>query len=1050
MLRAPRQRGAPAPRQGPPTAALLALAWGALLAAWYVGGMGEFLRRADPLGRALWGLKIALELVASFYLISNVLKAAAYLRLRAPGRRAGAPPAVSERLPAVGIIYLCCEDLDLEALESLCAVRYAGPLFLIVHDDSRTAEGRQRVERAVRDLEERQGRPLTLLRRPVKAGGKPGAVNFVLQRAGWMFPYFVLCDNDSIALQPDFLPRALAHFGDPKVAAVQFRNRGVVAEGAGALQRHLARAIDAFDVYMRSYARFGLTPFLGHNAILRTRHVLEAGGLSEGVFADDIDLTLRLAQEGLRVVYAPGIEFGERHPSSYTSFLIRSRKWAYGCMQVLSRHVRGVLGSRALAPREKFWFLEFAGFYAVQALLTPYLLLSYVAIPLLSQPSGIPVARTAAFGALVLLAILAPTLALCIADRRLREWPAVGWSCALVYGGSVFAGTRGVLDHLRAVVREWVPTNQPHPGRGLARTAAAQAALGAALFATPLWAAPDLLLAPSSYLFISIFLFSPLVALAYRPSDAAAGRRPLPLPAPASGLRPLPLPPPAPGLSPGGGAPPAGAPPEGAPVPGATRASAAAHEGASAAAAARVSPARQGAARAISTGAARPVPGGARASFSRIRGIALAGAGLAALLLAGPDFPPYPGGSPVPPTGGTGRPAAAPGPGDAGATRAGGGSAGGTGARGTREGGAEARATPEGGTEARGGTRVGGGVEIRGDQIFVGGRPFRVRGIHYSPWLPGTGPMKNYAWPDRAVLEQDLRHLRDLRVNTLLVHDAPDAVFDLAESAGLKLIHAFYVNWHSIHDDALFAARREEVAARVRALRERPSVLLWLLGNEIPEWVVRERGRQVVAGRLRSLYDAVKAADPAHPVSHANWPVTLDLDLSFMDVAAFNLYPLWPREVVVRGYGAYIDEVLKPAAGGRPLLITEFGVNTIESGEERQAQILRVCWKEIERRTAGGVVFEFVDEWWKNYDNPIREGKWWEREHAPDDEKTHDLDPEEHYGVMTADRSPRPAYAVVREMFDEPAPALAGARAYLVLPLIVLLAYTIYVFWRKM
>ncbi len=168
-----------------------------------------------------------------------------------------------------------------------------------------------------------------------------------------------------------------------------------------------------------------------------------------------------------------------------------------------------------------------------------------------------------------------------------------------------------------------------------------------------------------------------------------------------------------------------------------------------------------------------------------------------------------------------------------------------------------------------------------------------------------------------------------------------------------------------------------------------------------------------------------------------------------MDVTAFNVYPLWPRDVVVRGYGNYIEEVLKPLAGGKPLLITEFGVNTIESGEARQAEILRECWKEIETRTAGGVVFEFVDEWWKNYNNPIREGDWWEREYAPEDEKTHDLDPEEYYGIMTADRSPRPAYAAVRAMFNPSDPVLRF-RTLLVVPVLILLGYTVYVFWRKL
>jgi len=74
-------------------------------------------------------------------------------------------------------------------------------------------------------------------------------------------------------------------------------------------------------------------------------------------------------------------------------------------------------------------------------------------------------------------------------------------------------------------------------------------------------------------------------------------------------------------------------------------------------------------------------------------------------------------------------------------------------------------------------------------------------------------------------------------------------------------------------------------------------------------------------------------------------------------------------------------------------------------------------------------VFEFADQWWKNYDNSLRPGQWWYRVPAPDDEQQHDIDPEEPYGIMTAQRTPYDAYAAVAQMFaDDPAVASAAAR----------------------
>ena len=120
------------------------------------------------------------------------------------------------------------------------------------------------------------------------------------------------------------------------------------------------------------------------------------------------------------------------------------------------------------------------------------------------------------------------------------------------------------------------------------------------------------------------------------------------------------------------------------------------------------------------------------------------------------------------------------------------------------------------------------------------------------------------------------------------------------------------------------------------------------------------------------------------------------------------------------GFGPYIERVLRPRAGDKPLLISEFGANSLEAGEEGQARLVRESWDGLLRAgAAGGIVFAFADEWWKNYDNPARPGDWWTRVPAPDDELRHDEDPEETYGLVRADRTPKPALAVVTAMFAD-------------------------------
>ncbi|MBI1950367.1 MAG: hypothetical protein HYS34_03275, partial [Acidobacteria bacterium] len=320
--------------------------------------------------------------------------------------------------------------------------------------------------------------------------------------------------------------------------------------------------------------------------------------------------------------------------------------------------------------------------------------------------------------------------------------------------------------------------------------------------------------------------------------------------------------------------------------------------------------------------------------------------------------------------------------------------------------------------------------------------------IHYSPWLPGTGPTKDYAWPDEATLSRDLAMIQGLGANTILVHDAPPSIFPMARRFGLMVIHSYYVNWQSIGDDALFRERSAEITRSAAAVAREPNLLAILLGNEVLEWLLKARGVEFLDARIRSLYDEVKRVAPDVPVGHANWPPTKHLTLPYMDIACFNLYPAWPREVVVAGYGSYIERILTPIAAGRPLLITEFGQNSLEATEEKQVRVLRESWEEIRSRTAGGVVFEFADEWWKNYDNPIEAGDFWQRHYAPDDERTHDLDPEEHYGIVTSDRNPKPAFEAVRAMYSSRMTVPGHVLLYAA-PLLGLFGYTLYVFWRE-
>jgi hypothetical protein len=342
-------------------------------------------------------------------------------------------------------------------------------------------------------------------------------------------------------------------------------------------------------------------------------------------------------------------------------------------------------------------------------------------------------------------------------------------------------------------------------------------------------------------------------------------------------------------------------------------------------------------------------------------------------------------------------------------------------------------------------------VRLSGGQFLIEGHPWIIKGIHYEPWRPGTGPNKGYPYPPLDGIARDFALIHAAHANTVLLVDAPAEVLDIAEQNGLKVIYSFALPWWSVGDAQHHADVRNAVTQRVEALRRKPALLAWLVGNEAPADVLQAHGDNTVVEGLRDLYRSVKALDAEHPISYGDWPISKHLDLTFFDFMSFNLYPLWPPDVVAMGYGTYIERVLKPLANGRPLLISEFGVNTIEGGAEGQGRLLRDSWRSLRGAgAAGGVVFEFADEWWKNYNNPIRPGNYWTRQPAPDDELQLDDDPEEAYGIVDAERKPKLAYQVVSEMFADDSSRDTTRRVPAGIPLgLVAFAASAYVWSRR-
>jgi GT2 family glycosyltransferase len=465
-------------------------------------------------GWALLASKTAVELVAAGYGIAYTSSAIAFLLMRdATAPDTGATP----RLPRIGLVYLCCDDADADALESLALLSYTGPLALVIHDDGRDPAAHASIDSLADRLRNQRDWDVRVLRRPERVGGKAGAVNYVLDHSGHLYDFWLLCDNDSTVLDPATVDRALNHMRDD-VAIVQLRSVPVENAAYCSVNRRLAESIGAFHAFLAPASRYGWMPFIGHNALLRTQAVQSVGGLTPGFFSDDLDLTVRLNLAGYRVVYAPDVRMGEKHPPSYTAFRKRSYKWAYGCVQTLRAHSGAVLRSPRFTLAEKVSFFQFAGFYCLQSLLLSYLAFALVAIPLgLLGQFAVDPAADVFVGTVLVGLIYAPLSSFYIREREARRagW---GWTlvlCGLVYGGTDFPVLRGVFDAVRGRRRPWAPTNAV-TATTVSPALFVEAAFGLTLLLVPLALRPEELYLACWFLFAGKFLFGPALTLLYR------------------------------------------------------------------------------------------------------------------------------------------------------------------------------------------------------------------------------------------------------------------------------------------------------------------------------------------------------------------------------------------------------------------------------------------------------------------------------------------------------------------------------------------------------
>lgn len=281
-------------------------------------------------------------------------------------------------------------------------------------------------------------------------------------------------------------------------------------------------------------------------------------------------------------------------------------------------------------------------------------------------------------------------------------------------------------------------------------------------------------------------------------------------------------------------------------------------------------------------------------------------------------------------------------------------------------------------------------VRVDGKFFRLGAAKFHVKGLTYGPFAPNADgdPL-----PAREQAARDCRQIRELGANLLrLYHVPPPWFLDLAAEHELKVL--VDVPWQKhrcfLDSPALQAEARAAVRQAVAVCRGHPALFAYSVGNEIPPDIVRWSGPRRVARFLDQLIDEAKSIDPDGLCTYASFPPTEFLLPANVDFVCFNVY-LHPRAA----FESYLAR-LQMLADTRPLVLGEFGLDSLREGEARKGEVL--AWQiesAFRAGLAGTVVFSYTDDW-------VRGG-------VPIEDWA--------FGLTTRDRQPKPAFEVVQRQY---------------------------------
>ncbi|MGI8437670.1 MAG: glycosyltransferase [Chthoniobacterales bacterium] len=276
--------------------------------------------------------------------------------------------------------------------------------------------------------------------------------------------------------------------------------------------------------------------------------------------------------------------------------------------------------------------------------------------------------------------------------------------------------------------------------------------------------------------------------------------------------------------------------------------------------------------------------------------------------------------------------------------------------------------------------------------FFDGAEKFYVKGVTYGPFRPDAD---GFYLGNPEQLDRDLAQMQEIGLNLLRIYHSPPLWFlDRCAAAGMRVL--ITVPWAKhvefLRDKEARNAITESVRAAVAEHAGHPALFGYLVGNEISSTMVRWLGVRRVTEFLEHLIRVARAENPNVLFSYASFPPTEFLLPNNVDYLCFNVYLHNQND-----FERYLLR-LQNLAEDRPLMLGEFGMDTIRHSEDEQAEMLG--WhvdSVVKCGLAGTIFFSWTDEWFTG-EQEITD---WA------------------FGLVARDRQPKKVFHVLREKLGQ-------------------------------